>query len=73
MLGELQEETQQKQELIEDKIRKLAEESNVLRKEVGQLQADLKEDDVSFLKVILSFQLNVVCPAVHGRWWLPRS
>ncbi|XP_053239789.1 E3 ubiquitin-protein ligase TRIM35 [Podarcis raffonei] len=50
MLEELREEAQKKQDLIEDKIRKLSEESNVLVQEVGQLHADLKEGDVSFLK-----------------------
>ncbi|XP_053105614.1 E3 ubiquitin-protein ligase TRIM35 isoform X2 [Hemicordylus capensis] len=50
MLDELQEEAQRKQGLIEDKIKKLSEESSLLQQEVSQLQADLKEDDLSFLK-----------------------
>ncbi|XP_061481855.1 E3 ubiquitin-protein ligase TRIM35 isoform X2 [Rhineura floridana] len=50
MLGELREETRKKQDLIEDKIKKLSEESDDLLQEVGQLQADLKEDDIAFLK-----------------------
>uniref|UniRef100_A0A803SX09 Tripartite motif containing 35 n=2 Tax=Anolis carolinensis TaxID=28377 RepID=A0A803SX09_ANOCA len=50
MLEALQEETQRKQELVDDKIKKLKEESTVLLQEVGQLQADMKDDDVSFLK-----------------------
>lgn len=51
MLEELLAETKQKKDLIEGKIKKLAEESNVLQQEVDQLQADQKEDDVSFLQV----------------------
>ncbi|XP_044306297.1 E3 ubiquitin-protein ligase TRIM35 [Varanus komodoensis] len=50
MLEELQQETQNKQELIEGKIKKLSEENDVLLQEVGQLQADLKDNDTSFLK-----------------------
>ncbi|XP_066482819.1 E3 ubiquitin-protein ligase TRIM35 isoform X2 [Tiliqua scincoides] len=50
MLEELREETQKKQDLIEDKIKKLSEESQILLQEVSHLQADLKEDDISFLK-----------------------
>ncbi|XP_042304726.1 E3 ubiquitin-protein ligase TRIM35 isoform X2 [Sceloporus undulatus] len=50
MLEELREETQKKQELIEDKIKKLSEESDVLLQEVVQLQDDMKDDDISFLK-----------------------
>ncbi|XP_067318660.1 E3 ubiquitin-protein ligase TRIM35 [Anolis sagrei] len=50
MLEVLQEETQRKQQLVEDKIKKLKEESDILLQEVGQLQADMKDDDVSFLK-----------------------
>ncbi|XP_077187460.1 E3 ubiquitin-protein ligase TRIM35 [Paroedura picta] len=50
MLEELQAETKQKKDLIEDKIKKLSEESNILQQEVEQLQADQKEDDVSFLQ-----------------------
>lgn len=53
MLEELREETQKKQDLIEDKIKKLSEESQILLQEVSHLQADLKEDDISFLKVRL--------------------
>lgn len=53
MLDELREETRKKQDLIEDKIKKLSEESQLLLQEVGHLQADLKEDDISFLKVRL--------------------
>ncbi|XP_054844710.1 E3 ubiquitin-protein ligase TRIM35 [Eublepharis macularius] len=50
MLEELQAETQQKKDLIEDKIKKLSEESNILQQEVDHLQADQKDDDVSFLQ-----------------------
>ncbi|XP_072842265.2 E3 ubiquitin-protein ligase TRIM35 [Pogona vitticeps] len=50
VLDELQEETRKKQDLIEDKIKKLSEESDVLLQEIGQLQADMKDDDISFLK-----------------------
>lgn len=53
MLEELREEARKKQGLIEDKIKKLSEESRILLQEVSQLQADLKEDDISFLKVRL--------------------
>ncbi|XP_062979814.1 E3 ubiquitin-protein ligase TRIM35 isoform X2 [Elgaria multicarinata webbii] len=50
MVEELQEETQKKQDLIDDQVKKLSEESDILLQEVSQLQADLKDDDISFLK-----------------------
>ncbi|KAJ7341366.1 hypothetical protein JRQ81_005378 [Phrynocephalus forsythii] len=49
-LEELQEETQKKQSLIEDKVKKLSEESDILLQEIRQLQVDMKGDDISFLK-----------------------
>lgn len=52
VLSELHEEARHKQGLIEGKIKKLSEDSDALLHEVNQLQADLTEDDVSFLRVM---------------------
>ncbi|XP_065443514.1 E3 ubiquitin-protein ligase TRIM35-like isoform X1 [Chrysemys picta bellii] len=52
VLSELHEEARHKRDLIEDKIKKLSEDSDALLHEANQLQADLTEDDVSFLRVM---------------------
>lgn len=51
LLAQLQEETRRKHGLIEGKMKQLAEESRALLNEARQLQADLKEDDYTFLMV----------------------
>lgn len=52
VLAQLREETRRKQDVIQGKMEQLAEESQALLNEAGQLQADLKEDDYTFLMVI---------------------
>ncbi|NWR47758.1 TRI35 protein, partial [Regulus satrapa] len=49
LLEQLREETRRKQDLIQGKMEQLAEESQALLNEAAQLQADLKEDDYTFL------------------------
>ncbi|NXL05069.1 TRI35 protein, partial [Mesembrinibis cayennensis] len=51
LLAQLQEETRRKHSLIEGKMKRLAKESQALLNETRQLQADLKEDDYTFLMV----------------------
>ena len=51
LLAQVQQETQRKHGLIEGKMKQLAEESRALVNEARQLQADLKEDDYTFLMV----------------------
>lgn len=51
LLAQLQEETRHKHSLIEGKVKQLAEESRALLHEAHQLQAELKEDDYTFLMV----------------------
>ncbi|NXO71090.1 TRI35 protein, partial [Phainopepla nitens] len=50
VLAQIREETRQKRDLIQGKMEQLAEESQALLNEAAQLQADLKEDDYTFLK-----------------------
>lgn len=52
VLAQLREEARRKQDLIQGKMEQLAEESQALLNEAAQLQADLKEDDYTFLMVI---------------------
>ncbi|XP_051631055.1 E3 ubiquitin-protein ligase TRIM35 isoform X2 [Manacus candei] len=49
LLAQLQEEIQQKQELIQEKVEQLERENQALLGEARQLQADLKQDDHTFL------------------------
>lgn len=51
LLARLQEETRRKHGLIEGKMKRLAKERQTLLNEAFQLQADLKEDDYTFLMV----------------------
>ncbi|NXX97056.1 TRI35 protein, partial [Centropus bengalensis] len=51
LLAQLQEEAQSKQSLVEDKMKQMLEESQALLSEAHQLQADLLEDDYTFLMV----------------------
>lgn len=45
------EEARQKQRLVEEKMKRLAEDTEALAHEIERLQAEMKEDDVSFLMV----------------------
>ncbi|XP_075267404.1 E3 ubiquitin-protein ligase TRIM35 isoform X2 [Opisthocomus hoazin] len=49
LLAQLQEETRRKHGLVEGKMKRLAEEKQVLLNEACQLQSDRKEDDYTFL------------------------
>ncbi|NXA16595.1 TRI35 protein, partial [Sapayoa aenigma] len=51
LLAQLHEESRRKQSLIQGKMKQLEEESQALLGEARQLQADLKEDDFTFLMV----------------------
>lgn len=51
LLARVREETRRKDGLIQGKMKQLAEESRALLNEARQLQADLKEDDYTFLMV----------------------
>lgn len=51
LLLQLQEETRHKHGLIEGKMKRLSDESRALLNEARQLQADLTEDDYTFLMV----------------------
>lgn len=51
VLARLREEARQKQDTIQGKMEQLAQESQALLAEATQLQADLKEDDYTFLMV----------------------
>ncbi|NWW53152.1 TRI35 protein, partial [Pedionomus torquatus] len=51
LLAKLQEETRRKEGLIEGKMKRLVKERQALLNEAFQLQADLKEDDYTFLMV----------------------
>ena len=51
LLAQLQEETRRKHGLVEGKMKRLAEEKQVLLNEACQLQSDRKEDDYTFLMV----------------------
>ncbi|NXT97585.1 TRI35 protein, partial [Buphagus erythrorhynchus] len=65
MLEQLWEETRQKQDLIQGKMEQLAEESQALLGEAGQLQADLKEDDYTFLMPHPNpFPMDNPCPRI---------
>lgn len=67
LLAQLQEETRRKHGLIEGKMKQLTEESRALLNEARQLQADLKEDDYTFL-MVKPCQGAALCPAgCHSR------
>lgn len=69
LLAQVQQETQRKHGLIEGKMKQLAEESRALLNEARQLQADLKEDDYTFL-MVKPCRGAVPCPA---GWHRPRG
>ncbi|XP_038249963.1 E3 ubiquitin-protein ligase TRIM35 isoform X2 [Dermochelys coriacea] len=63
VLSELHEEARHKRGLIEGKLKKLSEDSDALLHEVNQLQADLTEDDVSFLRKHKNRKRRIACTA----------
>ncbi|NXF00261.1 TRI35 protein, partial [Menura novaehollandiae] len=65
LLAELAEESRRKQDLIQGKMEQLAEESQALLNESRQLQADLKEDDYTFLMPFPTLRacLRIACTA----------
>jgi tripartite motif-containing protein 35 len=50
-LDAMAEESRQKQLLVDEKMKHLAEETEALAREIERLQMEMKEDDVSFLMV----------------------
>ncbi|NWS35139.1 TRI35 protein, partial [Polioptila caerulea] len=63
VLAQLREETRRKQDLIQGKMEQLAQESQALLNEAAQLQADLKEDDVTFLMTHKNRKRRIACTA----------
>ncbi|XP_069661570.1 E3 ubiquitin-protein ligase TRIM35 isoform X1 [Haliaeetus albicilla] len=63
LLAQVQQETQRKHGLIEGKMKQLAEESRALLNEARQLQADLKEDDYTFLMTHKNRKRRIACTA----------
>ncbi|KAM4903295.1 E3 ubiquitin-protein ligase TRIM35 [Sylvia borin] len=63
LLAQLREETRRKQDAIQGKMEQLAEESQALLNEAGQLQADLKEDDYTFLMTHKNRKRRIACTA----------
>ncbi|NXO82699.1 TRI35 protein, partial [Sitta europaea] len=63
VLEQLREEARRKQELIQGKMEQLAEESQALLNEAAQLQADLQEDDVTFLMTHKNRKRRIACTA----------
>lgn len=51
ILDAMAEEARQKQRLVEEKMKRLAEDTEALAQEIERLQVEMKEDDVSFLMV----------------------
>uniref|UniRef100_A0A8C2TQ48 Tripartite motif containing 35 n=1 Tax=Coturnix japonica TaxID=93934 RepID=A0A8C2TQ48_COTJA len=65
LLSQLQEEKQHKHSLIESKMKQLAENSQAVRSEARQLQADLQEDDYTFLKTHKNRKRRVLFPNIQ--------
>uniref|UniRef100_A0A8D2PUA3 TRI35 protein n=1 Tax=Zosterops lateralis melanops TaxID=1220523 RepID=A0A8D2PUA3_ZOSLA len=63
VLGQLREEARRKQDVIQGKMEQLEEESRALLREAGQLQADLKEDDYTFLMTHKNRKRRIACTA----------
>ncbi|NXQ64747.1 TRI35 protein, partial [Anthoscopus minutus] len=63
LLEQLREETRRKQDLIQGKMEQLAEDSQALLNEARQIQADLKEDDCTFLKTHKNRKRRIACTA----------
>ncbi|XP_075267440.1 E3 ubiquitin-protein ligase TRIM35 isoform X6 [Opisthocomus hoazin] len=63
LLAQLQEETRRKHGLVEGKMKRLAEEKQVLLNEACQLQSDRKEDDYTFLMSHKNRKRRIACTA----------
>nr|XP_031360405.1 tripartite motif-containing protein 35 [Lonchura striata domestica] len=63
LLAQIREETGQKQDLIHGKMGQLAEASQALLNEATHLQADLKQDDVTFLMTHKNRKRRIACTA----------
>ncbi|PKU28438.1 tripartite motif-containing protein 35 [Limosa lapponica baueri] len=63
LLAQLQEEMRRKNGLIEGKIKRLVKEKQALLNEAFQLQADLKEDDYTFLMSHKNRKRRIACTA----------
>ncbi|NWV02297.1 TRI35 protein, partial [Ptilonorhynchus violaceus] len=63
LLARLREEARGKQEAIREKMERLEEESQALLREALRLQADLKEDDVTFLMTHKNRKRRIACTA----------
>ncbi|NWU38914.1 TRI35 protein, partial [Hylia prasina] len=63
VLGQLREETRRKQDEIQGKTEQLEEESRALLNEARQIQADLKEDDYTFLMTHKNRKRRIACTA----------
>ncbi|NXT01574.1 TRI35 protein, partial [Jacana jacana] len=71
LLAQLQEETRHKHGLIEGKMKRLMKERKALLNEVFQLQADLKEDDYTFLMSHKNRKRRIACTAEEPEAVLP--
>ncbi|XP_065586606.1 E3 ubiquitin-protein ligase TRIM35 isoform X1 [Cyrtonyx montezumae] len=63
LLSQLQEEKQHKHSLIESKMKQLSENSRAVLSEARQLQADLEEDDYTFLRTHKNRKRRIACTA----------
>ncbi|NWV43986.1 TRI35 protein, partial [Grantiella picta] len=63
LLAELREEARRKQDVIQGKMEQLAEESKALLREAQQLQADLEQDDYTFLMTHKNRKRRIACTA----------
>ncbi|NXS61661.1 TRI35 protein, partial [Brachypteracias leptosomus] len=61
LLAQLQEEAQDKHNLIEGKMKQLSEDCQTLLSEARQLQKDLKEDDYTFLMAYKNRKRRIAC------------
>ncbi|KYO43966.1 E3 ubiquitin-protein ligase TRIM35 [Alligator mississippiensis] len=70
-LAELRDEARSKRGLIDGKVQKLAEESSALVREADLLQADLREDDCTFLRKHKNRKRRIACTAEEPEAVLP--
>ncbi|NXO31139.1 TRI35 protein, partial [Cisticola juncidis] len=63
VLTELREETRRKQDLIQERMEQLEEQSRALLGAATQLQADLREDDYTFLMMHKNRKRRIACTA----------
>ncbi|XP_005430994.3 tripartite motif-containing protein 35 [Geospiza fortis] len=63
VLAQLREEAGQKQDLIQGKMEQLAEASQALLNEAARLEADLKQDDITFLMTHKNRKRRIACTA----------